>query len=325
MPPKKHHIGISPPAEARAAASGKIITAGASPELMTRAKLDMAVLKTKLARLPSGAPHSIFLGLTSRCDLACRHCKYSGAGRTGREAEMPAGLLSRLLAEAAEAGIPRTVFFGGEPLLYPGLEKAVAAASRLGLFTELDTNGQALTAARAGRLASAGLSSVMISLHSHTPSRHDALSGAGSFGRAVRAVRRARRAGLITYISTCVFSGSLPAGDLARLLSFAKKAGAHGARLLAYSPARGTSRLPSELAARLREDSPDGYGRTCARSGRGGCAATRGEVLFVGPGGEVRSCPYAAKPLGKAGGLAGFIGRAGAASRFPCQKPFRVC
>ncbi|MBI4351686.1 MAG: radical SAM protein [Elusimicrobia bacterium] len=310
---------------AGAAAPGEPLDANVSPRLSSGAKLAMAVLKAGLARLPAGAPHSVFLGLTSRCDLACRHCKYAGARRTGRKADMPARLLGRLLREAAGAGIPRVVFFGGEPLLYPGLEKAVAAASRLGLFTELDTNGQALTAARVGRLASAGLSSVMISLHSHAPSRHDALSGAGSFRRAVGAVRAARRAGLITYISTCVFSGSLPSGDLAALLSFAKKSGAHGARLLAYAPPRGASRLPAELAAGLRGASPDGYARTCARPGRGGCAATLGEVLFFGPGGEARSCPYAAKPLGRAGRLGGFLGGTRAASRFPCQKPFRVC
>lgn len=279
-------------------------------------KLEMAVLKTRLARLPSAVPHSIFLGVTSRCDLACRHCKYSG----GPIMEMPRPLLSRLLREAAAAGIPRAVFFGGEPLLYSGLEKAVAAASRLGLFTELDTNGQTLTAARASALAAAGLSSVMISLHSHDRSRHNALSGAGSFERAEAAVRAARRAGLVTYISSCVFGTSLSSGGLERLLAFTKRSGAHGARLLAYSPPAGTTRFPSVLAARLRSSSPDGYARTCARPGRGGCAATRGEVLFVAPDGVVRSCPYAAKTLGKAGPLARFIGRSESPARFPCQK-----
>lgn len=308
MPSKKHHIKIPPPAGARA---------GAASGLSSGVKLDMAVLKAKLARLPSGPPHSIFLGLTSRCDLACRHCKYSGGGSV---MEMPRPLLSRLLREAAAAGIPRAVFFGGEPLLYSGLEKAVAAASRLGLFTELDTNGQTLTAARASALAAAGLSSVMISLHSHDRSRHNALSGAGSFERAEAAVRAARRAGLVTYISSCVFGTSLSSGGLERLLAFTKRSGAHGARLLAYSPPAGTTRLPSVLAARLRSSSPDGYARTCARPGRGGCAATRGEVLFVAPDGVVRSCPYAAKTLGKTGPLARFIGRSESPARFPCQK-----
>lgn len=285
-------------------------------------KLAMAVLKIRLARLSSGVPHSIFLGVTSRCDLACRHCKYAGRGPSP---EMPARVLARLLTEAAAAGIPRAVFFGGEPLLYRGLEEGVTAASRLGFFTELDTNAQTLTASRASSLAARGLSSVMISLHSHSASRHDALSGPGSFRRAEAAVLAARRAGLITYVSSCIFGGALPSGDLERLLAFAKGSGAHGARLLAYSPRSGASRLPADLAARLRAASPDGYARTCASPGRGGCAATRGEVIFAGPDGAVRSCPYAVKPLGVPGSLARFIGRPVRRGRFPCQEPFRVC
>lgn len=287
------------------------------------ARLDLAVLKARLAALPAGVPHSLFIGLTTRCDLACRHCKYR-AEAAG--AELSPAALSRLLAAAARAGIPRVVFFGGEPLLYPGLRAAVRQAASLGRFTELDTNGQRLSPRLAASLAGDGLSAAMISLHSADPGRHDALSGRGSFRRAAAAVRAARRAGLITYISSCVFSNALSSGETARLLAWAKEHGAHGARLLPYSPPSGASRLPARLAAGLRRASPDGYARTCAGAG-GGCAATRGEVLFCGADGTVRACPYAVKPLGRASaGLKKFIDRkAGAAGALPCHGPARVC
>ncbi len=293
----------------------------ALPELQPGAKMDMALLKVKLAALPPGIPHSLFIGLTGRCNLSCRHCKYSTAPEREKNADMPLRQVYSLITQAAALGIPRVIFFGGEPLLYKGLEKAAAKAAALGLFTELDTNGQLLTRGRAARLAAAGLSSVMVSLHSHAPSRHDALSGAGSFRLAQKAVAVSRAAGLITYISSCVFSGALPSGDLDRLIAFAKRSGAHGARILAYSPKKGASSLPSELSAALRKAGAGNYAGTCARPGRACCAAAGGEILFVGPSGEVRSCPYAAKPLGKAGSLAGFLRRPGRAGRFPCQKP----
>lgn len=236
---------------------------------------------------------------------------------------MPARLLHRLLTGAARAGIPRVVMFGGEPLLYRGLEKAVAAASRLGLFTELDTNGQELDAPGAAKLAAAGLSAAMISLHSADPARHDALSGPGTFKRANEAVRAALGEGLIVYISSCVLSGALSDGELPRLLDLSKKVGAHGARFLAYSPPAGRSRLPARLAARLKKTSPDGYARTCAAPGNAGCAATRGETIFAGPDGTLKSCPYSGKALGSAAaGLTEFLGPPGRRSRFfPCQKP----
>lgn len=132
--------------------------------------MDMAVLKARLDSLPAGVPDSLFIGLTSRCDLSCLHCKYSGASARG--GDMPQSLLFRVLGEAAGLGIPRVIFFGGEPLLYPRLERAVAKASGLGLFTGLDTNGQSLGRARLDRLAAAGLSSVMVSLHSTEPAAH---------------------------------------------------------------------------------------------------------------------------------------------------------
>jgi MoaA/NifB/PqqE/SkfB family radical SAM enzyme len=279
----------------------------------------MAVLKARLAARRPGVPHSLFLGLTARCDLACRHCKY--AGRAGG-ADMPRALLRRLLTAAAAAGVPRVVFFGGEPLLYPGLQEAAAFASRLGLFTELDTNGQTLTPARARALAAAGLSCAMISLHAASAARHDALSGRGSFARAAAAIKASRCAGLITYMSSCVFSAALGGRELPGLLAYAKLAGAHGARLLAYAPPAGRDPLPARLAGRLERLSPEGYARTCALPG-GGCAATAGDVLYCGPGGEVRSCPYAGAALGNAGrrGLAAFLRPRSAAAPlvFPCQ------
>lgn len=285
-------------------------------------KLDMAVLKARLASLPGGIPHSLFLGLTSRCDLSCRHCKYAGDTRAG--GDMPQNLLFRVLESAAGLGIPRVIFFGGEPLLYPRLEKAVRKAAALGLFTELDTNGQSLDAARLGGLAAAGLSSVMVSLHSTDPAAHERISGPGTFARAERAVKAAVAGGLVTYVSACIFSEGLGGPGLERLVSFARKRGALGARLLPYSPPSGLSRLPGQLARRLSKASPDGYARSCVSGGSSLCDAQRGRLLFISRNGEVSSCPYASRSLGslKRASLAALLARKrrpAAKAGFPCQ------
>lgn len=291
----------------------------AAQELSDGSKLNMAVLKARLAALPAGVPHTFFIGLTSRCNLACRHCRYASAP-AGRQ--MSRTLLYRLLSEAAAAGVPRVVFFGGEPLLYDGLDEAVARAAGLGLFTELDTNGWALTLPRARALAAAGLACAMVSLHADTRARHDALSGPGSFRRALAALRTSRAAGLITYVSSCVFSGALAPAALRRLLAFARRCGAQGARLLPYSPPSGPGTPPPGLAGRLRTEDPAGYAGTCAYTDDGGCAATRGEVLFCGPDGTIRSCPYSGKALGSArrAPLSAFLRRRrGPGALFPCR------
>jgi MoaA/NifB/PqqE/SkfB family radical SAM enzyme len=211
---------------------------------------------------------------------------------------MPQSLLFRILEAAAGLGIPRLIFFGGEPLLYPHLERAVTKAAELGFFTELDTNGQSLDRARLGRLAAAGLSSVMVSLHSTDPAAHERISGPGTFARAERAVKAAVACGLVTYVSACIFSGSLKGPGLKRLLAFARKHGALGARLLPYSPPTGLSRLPGQLARRLYRTSPDGYARSCVSRGSRLCDAQRGRLLYISRNGEARICPYASGSLG---------------------------
>ncbi len=301
-----------------ASAAGKL-------RLSPRALLDMAVLKRRLTGLPPGTPDTLYVGLTSRCDLACRHCKYRG-GPAGPD--IPPARLRRLLKEAAAAGIPRVAFFGGEPLLYPGLDAAVRLASRLGLFTQLDTNGQRLGAARAAELAAAGLSLAMISLHSAERSRHDALAGPGSFRKAEAAVAAALGAGLFVHVSSCLFSARPGAAGVRRLLALARRLGAHGARTVMYSPRSGGKAAPSRrLAAALAAAAPDGFSRGCVRPGRRDCAAAAGEILFVDADLSVRSCPYSGRALGRADrGLRRFFG--GERTRpgiFPCHAPARVC
>ncbi|MDD2804575.1 MAG: radical SAM protein [Elusimicrobiales bacterium] len=290
--------------------------------LSPASRLALAVFRVRAAERPAGIPGSLFLGLTSRCSLACLHCKYRGGAGAS---DLPYGLALGALREAAALGVPKAVFFGGEPLLYPRLAELAGAARDLGLFTELDTNGQELTAGRARALARAGLSSVMVSLHSPSPAEHDRLCGRGTFRRAARALAAALNAGLVTYVSSCVFAAGPGARELRGLLAFARSSGAHGARFLPYSPRAGASRLPAALAAALRREDPAGFAGTCLARGRSGCAAQRADILYLGSSGDLRACPYAMASLGSFPRctLAAALRRSGRPARGPvrpCQK-----
>lgn len=92
------------------------------------------------------APAELVLELNKRCNLACRAC----FGRTGEE--LPVRAAERALREAAALGLRSARFTGGEPLLYPGLEKLLRLAKKLGFYTLLNTNGVLLSAARARAL-----------------------------------------------------------------------------------------------------------------------------------------------------------------------------
>lgn len=266
-------------------------------------RLSLAVLNRRLSGLPPGSPENLILDLTRRCQLGCSHCRFLQSPPAAPAADMPYGLALRLLRGTAAKGLPRVSFFGGEPTLYPRLPELIAEASQLGLFTELNTNGLRLLDGDFLRsLAGAGLCAAQISLHSASERAHDSLAGPGTFAKARQALAVSLRAGLLVYVSACVFAEELRSGGTEELAAFARTEGAHGIRFLPYSRAGRRTDLPLLLSRRLARLAPDGFARSCVKSGAGKCAAADGSLLYVGADGVFRSCPYAYRPLPSAAG-----------------------
>ncbi len=103
-------------------------------------------------------PEELIFAPTSRCNLACAHCRVQ---RRPEELPLPAAL--DFLADAAAQGIERVGFSGGEPFLRLDFLVAVteAACARGMLFDRLMTNGvwwkdEGELAAALEALASAG-------------------------------------------------------------------------------------------------------------------------------------------------------------------------
>jgi len=80
-----------------------------------------------LARRPVPAA-AVFVALTRRCPLRCRHC--STMSETTSE-QQPAALLQRFVASFTPGDHPEFLLLtGGEPLLRPGLVRALAGTAR---------------------------------------------------------------------------------------------------------------------------------------------------------------------------------------------------
>ena len=211
---------------------------------------------------------------------------------------MPLPLALSTLEQAAALGIRRAVFFGGEPLLYRGLEKLIRKASDLGFLTELDTNGALLTGPRVKKLKMSGLAAVMISLHGAVPGEHDRIAGPGMFKKAAGAIKLCSASGLLTYISTCVFDGRGQAPMVGRLIALSKRLGAHGIRLLPFAGRGDADPLSRRgVLALTRRPEAREFARTCLRSATS-CDASLGRLAYVSPSGEVTRCPYVKGHLG---------------------------
>ena len=122
------------------------------------------------------------VSLTDRCNLRCTYCMPAeGLAWLPAEETLTDDEVVRLIRVAVERlGVERVRFTGGEPLLRPGLERIVAAASAMegpGGRPELalTTNGLGLDKRIAG-LKAAGLDRVNISLDSLDPVRYARLS-----------------------------------------------------------------------------------------------------------------------------------------------------
>jgi MoaA/NifB/PqqE/SkfB family radical SAM enzyme len=62
----------------------------------------------------------MWMEITGRCQLGCTHC-YADSGPRGTHGAMELADWQRVIGEAAELGVARIQFIGGEPTLHPSL------------------------------------------------------------------------------------------------------------------------------------------------------------------------------------------------------------
>ncbi|MER6529364.1 radical SAM protein [Streptomyces sp. NPDC001508] len=87
----------------------------------------------------TGTPGLVWLDLTRKCQLACGHC-HNGSGPDGSHGSMTAEDWTRVLNEAAAAGVPRVQFTGGEVTMHPDAPTLIEHALKLGLDAEVYSN-----------------------------------------------------------------------------------------------------------------------------------------------------------------------------------------
>lgn len=81
----------------------------------------------------------LWLHVTDRCQLLCRHCA-TDSSPEGTHGSMTIGDWTRVIDEAAEAGVRQVQLVGGEPTLHPGLPELIAHALSRTLAVEVFTN-----------------------------------------------------------------------------------------------------------------------------------------------------------------------------------------
>lgn len=143
---------------------------------------------------PQIAPYpsiqSIFFHVTSKCNLACRHC-YKSAGPNQSE-ELTAQTVEKWIRDLASDGGRMVTFSGGEPLLWSELPGMLLLSAELGLKIQVLTNATLITPAWAELFQKTG-AEIQVSVDGWTREIHESLRGDNSFQPLVQGVKTLRR------------------------------------------------------------------------------------------------------------------------------------
>lgn len=150
------------------------------------------------------APVNVTWEVTLKCNLRCSHCL--SASGCAAAAELDTAEALDLVEQFHRASVFQVNFGGGEPFMRPDFEEILAACHTRGIVTCVSTNGTLLSRQMVDRLARTGLVAMQVSLDGATPSTCDAIRGAGTYARAVSALRLLAASPIPTSINTVLTS-----------------------------------------------------------------------------------------------------------------------
>src|SRR5438445_10716512 len=122
--------------------------------------------------LARNIPLSVQLDLTYRCNERCVHCYLDHEDH----GEMTTAEIKHLLDEMADAGVFILTLSGGEIFLRKDFFEILEHARRLMFCIKLKTNAVFIREREAARLRELGVESIQISIYSHRPEIHDAIT-----------------------------------------------------------------------------------------------------------------------------------------------------
>jgi AdoMet-dependent heme synthase len=169
-----------------------------------------------------GVPLSAHLDVTYRCNERCDHC-YLDHDDKG---EMTTTEIFGVLEQMAEAGVLFLTLSGGEALLRRDCFDIIRRARELMFNVKLKTNAVMIREAQAKRLKALGVERIQISVYSHRPEVHDAITRLpGSLKRTIAAIRFLRSQGLKVTVANVLMRDNLH--DALEVQKLARELGAH--------------------------------------------------------------------------------------------------
>ena len=156
--------------------------------------------------LQLGVPLGVHLDVTYRCNERCVHCYLDHDDR----GELTLAEIKDALDQLAEAGVFFLTLSGGEVLMRMDFFDILRYARKLQFCVKIKTNGFMIREREADLMRDLGVQEVRISIYSHHPEVHDAITKLpGSWKRSISAIRLLKSRGLTVAIANVLMRQNL--------------------------------------------------------------------------------------------------------------------
>ncbi|HOX54849.1 MAG TPA: radical SAM protein [Candidatus Omnitrophota bacterium] len=145
------------------------------------------------------APLNICFGITSRCNLSCKHCINRNIPHT--DPDLTTEELFRVIDQLGDAKVFQVNIFGGEPLTHPDFFLIVERLNKYPIRLTLNTNGTLIDSKIAKRLKEHKIRGVTVSFDGSCPEVMDAARGVGTFKKNIKGIEALLSEGIYVLLS----------------------------------------------------------------------------------------------------------------------------
>ena len=248
------------------------------------------------------APRFMTIGLTYRCGCSCDFC-YLGTPEKDIKEELTTREVKSVIDQISRLGTLEVIFSGGDPLLRQDIVELVRHAHDAGLLTRINTPGNLLDPALAGRLKAAGLTQCAVSIDDADPDAHDRSRGLpGLHRQALAGILNLQTLGIPCQIVTLASRETITAG-LERVIALGRELGVISVYIcfpVAIGRQEGAREdvLTESEMARVRTLQDATFVHLELPQARTPCRVCGLMILYVSPRGDVTPCPFVPYAMG---------------------------
>ncbi len=182
--------------------------------------------------------NSIYLYLTDRCNLRCRHCWIEPLyyeGRKDDSTEFDLKFLKKAIEDAKEIGLNRVKLTGGEPFLRRDILDIIAYLHAQNITVDIETNGTLIDKEICAVLKANGVNQVSVSLDSMTAEQHETFRGVkGCYHDALKGLSLLTESGINTQLIMTLYKENI--SEIERLVDLSSRMGVGSVKINPVMP-----------------------------------------------------------------------------------------